>query len=123
MRFCLSPRCPDVVEGRDSYCAQHKPFVEPWAGSKSEARGWEWTRKRRQALRRDGHRCTAVQDGHRCTETATEVDAIVPSAEGGSHLDLTNLRSLCSGHHKAKTEQDRLAGIARRKARRQGSKR
>ena len=114
MRYCLRPRCPEVVEGKGSYCPEHQPYVEPWAGSKSERDSWEARRVRARVLRRDNHRCTWTEpDGSRCRSVASEVDAVVPSAEGGSHTDPSNLRSLCSEHHRIKTEQDRRRGVDR----------
>lgn len=110
-RFCLSPGCPEVVDGKVSYCDRHRPAQQtPWRGSKSEARGWEWRRIRARVLKRDGHRCT--EPG--CPRVATQVDAIVPSARGGSHVDVDNLRSLCDDHHRNKTDEDRRDGIKRR---------
>lgn len=58
-----------------------------------------------------------MPEGGICRAPASQVDAIVPSARGGSHLDPKNLRALCEDHHKAKTEQDRRDGIAARKVR------
>ena len=108
-RFCLTPRCGELVSQRDYYCDTHRPKVEPWRGSKSQARGWAWSKRRVQILKRDAYTCT--EPG--CTRPATDVDAIVPSAEGGSHEDPSNLRSLCKPHHRSKTEADRLRGLRR----------
>jgi len=41
-----------------------------------------------------------------------EVDHILPLASGGSHQD-PNLQTLCGDCHKAKTAQDRRAGLTR----------
>jgi 5-methylcytosine-specific restriction endonuclease McrA len=107
-RYCLTPRCGMIVDGRSSYCDQHQPRREPWQGSKSRASTWEWKRMRRRILTRDGNRCVL------CGAPATQVDAIKPGAEGGSHLEPSNLRSLCTDCHAAKTEEDRLRGLRRR---------
>jgi 5-methylcytosine-specific restriction endonuclease McrA len=121
MRYCLEPRCGEIVEGRSYYCAPHTKKVEPWKGSKSQSKTWEARRVRPRVLRRDNYRCVWFDEGHRCTALATEVDAIVPSAEGGSHTDLTNLQSLCREHHKIKTEQDRRRGLERSRTKKGGS--
>ncbi len=44
-------------------------------------------------LERDGHRCQI--HGHRCTILATDVDHIVPLADGGAPYDPANLRAAC----------------------------
>jgi 5-methylcytosine-specific restriction enzyme A len=110
-RFCLTPRCSEVVAGRDSYCDGHRPKREPWAGSHSRASTRAWRRLRASVLRRDGHKCRG------CGAYATEVDAIVAAAFGGSHEDPANLQALCETCHKTKTDEDRREGVRRAAAR------
>lgn len=43
---------------------------------------------------------------------ATEVDHIVPHAEGGTDED-SNLEAICGPHHKAKTAEEAKRGIRR----------
>lgn len=63
----------------------------------------DWPKRRRRVLIRDGHRCThRSADGVRCSEPATDVDHIVP---GDDHRE-SNLRSLCAGHHRAKSSAE-----------------
>ena len=63
----------------------------------------EWPIIRLRILRRDGGRCTAVDvGGVRCSAFATDVDHI---ERGDNHAD-SNLRSLCGGHHRAKTARE-----------------
>jgi 5-methylcytosine-specific restriction endonuclease McrA len=53
-----------------------------------------WRQVRLQVLERDDHRCMVGDPG--CTSVATEVDHIIPLAEGGQRLDLDNLRGACT---------------------------
>lgn len=59
--------------------------------------GWtaspQWRRVRLQVLDRDGRRCQIR--GPRCRGAATEVDHIVPAADGGPLFDPANLRAAC----------------------------
>ena len=67
-----------------------------WTGSTRRARlPRDWPATRRRILDRDGHRCTWPG----CTLPATDVDHITP---GDNHTD-TNLRSLCTPHHRRKS--------------------
>lgn len=74
-----------------------------WVGSTRRAQlPPDWGRTRTRILHRDQHRCTWITDRHtnqRCDQQAVEVDHI---QRGNDHND-TNLRSLCSWHHKKKT--------------------
>lgn len=67
---------------------------------------------------RDRHRCTWRGDddgdgldraGRRCWKRGTEVDHIVP---GDDHR-LRNLRTLCKGHHRAKSSREGNAAQAK----------
>lgn len=114
-RFCLEAGCPEVIEGKGSYCQRHDPWErrQPWAGSASQANrrsGWQWTQIRKRVLRRDHYRCG-------CGRHASEVDHIIPVAEcvrrGLNPDDPSNLRAICTDCHARKTEQDRLRGVRR----------
>ena len=106
MRFCVSPGCSEVIEGRRlAYCPAHEPSRPAWAGSSSEAGTSRARAMRRKVLARDRYRCV------RCGQKATDVDAIVPSARGGSHTTMANLQSLCESCHALKTEYDRREGV------------
>ena len=113
----MSPGCPEVIEGKNSYCTGHDPWSRrsPWAGSASQrhragSSGWAWTALRKRVLRRDGHRC-------KCGRPATDIDHIIPVAEcvrrGLNPDDLANLQAICDDCHRTKTTQDRLRGIRR----------
>lgn len=65
---------------------------------------------RRRILKRDSHTC------QKCGDTAIEVDAIRPEAEGGSHTDPNNLWSLCGSCHDRKTRPEIRRGHQRRQA-------
>ena len=58
-----------------------------------------WRTVRALVLARDGHACQIRLDG--CTGTATNVDHIVPRADGGSH-DPSNLRAACEHCNKSR---------------------
>jgi len=112
MRFCLVPRCPNLVEGRRvTHCDEHKPKTNTWAQKNFErsSSGWEWRSIKKRVLRRDGSFCQAKG----CTDHATEVDHIVPIHQGGTD-DLSNLTSLCGAHHRDKSERERIAALRHR---------
>jgi 5-methylcytosine-specific restriction protein A len=67
----------------------------------------DWHNLRRTVLKRDGHQCTWHHQDMRCTAIATDVDHIGDPADH----DLSNLRSLCGGHHDSRT--GRQAATAR----------
>ena len=68
--------------------------------SQWSSKGRPWQRTRRRILERDGYRCQ-IPDVHRCTGYATEVDHIVPRAQGGPDRD-DNLRAACGNGNKAR---------------------
>lgn len=59
----------------------------------------DWPFIRARILSRDGYRCQMVWQGKVCGWKATDVDHIVPNDDDSE----TNLRSLCSWHHKRVT--------------------
>jgi 5-methylcytosine-specific restriction enzyme A len=72
----------------------------------------DWAKRKAATMRRAGNQCQAIDNGTRCPLPATDVDHIVPLAEGGTHA-LSNLAALCHPHHAIKSETERLRGIAR----------
>lgn len=73
-----------------------------------------WLQLRAQVLARDGYRCVWVDDtsGLRCPQRATDVDHIGKNEDHS----MANLRSLCRGHHAARTaRQAGRASAAKRK--------
>ena len=81
-----------------------------WEGSDRRSRlPADWPKIRLRVLRRDGGQCTALTEaGPRCTSLASDVDHIV----AGDNHDLSNLRSLCSYHHKIKSSREGAAALA-----------
>jgi 5-methylcytosine-specific restriction enzyme A len=66
--------------------------------------GWEWEKARKRVLVRDKYLCQLCMKAKR-VRVATDVDHIVPRAQGGSEAD-DNLQSLCGDCHKAKTARE-----------------
>lgn len=64
----------------------------------------DWPRRRRRILARDGSVCRLQLAG--CEVTATEVDHVIPAAQGGTDED-DNLQSVCTTCHRKKTIQQR----------------
>ncbi len=50
-----------------------------------------------------------------CLELATQVDHVVPVAEGGERYDPDNTMSLCVPHHREKTQQEARRGRERKR--------
>lgn len=118
MRFnqpCNVPGCPNLVPSGKGRCKDHPYERVKRTVSLSSAR---WKLLRREALERDGGRCTWLdEDGERCIEPARQVDHIVPTADGGED-EIGNLQSLCLRHHGMKTMlevRDRPASTPRPK--------
>lgn len=85
-----------------------------WSGSNRRSRlPKDWPKIRNRVLKRDQHTCTHIDDGIRCSERATEVDHIRP---GDDHRE-SNLRSLCSDHHQAKSSAEGGAALAAQRRR------
>lgn len=70
---------------------------------------------RKAAMTRDRRICQV--DGPYCLVEASEVDHIIPVAEGGTD-DVTNAQAVCRPCHKAKTKLERARGRLRAKGRR-----
>jgi 5-methylcytosine-specific restriction protein A len=73
----------------------------------------DWPKRRRSVMARGSGQCETVTNGVRCPAVASQVDHVVPVAEGGSH-DLTNLRAICIPHHATKTKGEAARGVARK---------
>jgi 5-methylcytosine-specific restriction enzyme A len=98
LRACV--RCGVPTE--DGYCDQHRP--KPWETSRRRENrtvsGWEEQRRARRVLDRYLGWC------HLCGKPgATEVDHVVPLAEGGPD-DETNLAPIHDHCHRAKTQAE-----------------
>ena len=73
--------------------------------------GRPWRRKREAVMKRDQYLCQLCKQKGRVTE-ATEMDHIVNVAEGGTD-DESNLQSLCTPCHDAKSQEEARRGAAR----------
>jgi len=106
-RPCTQPRCKNMAT-KHGRCDDHQP--EPWVSNKGKSRhergyGSKWVKVRGQALKRDGYLCqVCLRDG--ILTNATEVDHILNKAKGGTDA-LSNLQSICTKCHKAKTQAEK----------------
>ena len=63
----------------------------------------EWREVRKLVLKRDHYRCTRCPERYNLT-----VDHIIPLSQGGSPLDVENLRILCSDCHKTVDQEQQF---------------
>lgn len=96
-KHCLWCHQP-IPQGRRTRCGKVLCNEMIW-------QAYSWQRVTKMVMRRDKRKCVL------CGCEALEVDHIVPVSLGGSG-DMDNLRSLCSGHHKAETKRLRQLGAA-----------
>ena len=98
-RPCSKPGCPHrqpcPVHGGQRPPRERRPDSRPSASERGYDR--KWRRIRAQYLRLHP-RCVV------CGEPATEVDHIVPLADGGTNKH-GNLQALCKSHHSQKTNR------------------
>ena len=102
---CAYPGCIGLAAESERYCSVHKPLMqlhEQDRRGNSAQRGYgaRWRRLRLLVLARDS---VCRQPG--CNELSTDVDHIVPRAEGGTD-SMSNLQGLCHAHHSAKTAKE-----------------
>ena len=77
-----------------------------WTGERKLRLPPDWGRRRRLVIIRDKGMCQYQRsDGRKCGSKGTEVDHLEP----GDNHDLSNLRLLCSWHHKRKTQREAQA--------------
>jgi 5-methylcytosine-specific restriction protein A len=110
-RPCRAPGCAGKSTVRHGYCEQHEHLHQPWTrGNAGQGRGGRpWRRLREQVLARDKHLCQCGEcrkEGR--ARPATEVDHIVPKAEGGTDSP-GNLQAINTDCHKRKTAKESLA--------------
>lgn len=114
-RPCSRRGCPNLVEvGAGGYCPDHaaehraerNKRIDAQRGTAAQ-RGYDarWRRIRLMQLRKFPLCATCL--AAEITEPATEVDHIIPLAEGGTHA-FENLQSLCHPCHSRKTVQQSL---------------
>lgn len=104
-RPCPTPGCPNLIEGPDRWCPpctrrrqRHTDRDRAPAGRRGYGATWRKLRTMKLA------RSPGCEWPEGCTRAATDVDHIVPLAEGGTNL-LENLRSLCHPHHSSVTQR------------------
>lgn len=95
-------------------CGKPAPKGQPcscrpaFEGSTNKASGRKWRTLRASKLRSQPY-CQHIG----CHRLATEVDHILPLAEGGDQYAWSNLQSLCHQHHQQKSTQDAMRGKTR----------
>lgn len=109
-RPCTYPGCAALVRDGGRRCAAHP--LQQWTKSRQgttteRGYGWAWQQLRVQILDRDRYLCMECQRNGR-VRLATEVDHIVERADGGTDRP-SNLQSLCSPCHKAKTDSSQAS--------------
>ena len=83
--------------------------VQPPEENYGQGRGGRpWRRKRARILARDGKLCQPCKAAGRLT-LATQVDHIVPKAEGGTDEE-DNLQAICAPCHDAKSRTEATRG-------------
>lgn len=107
---CCGPGCRQLVQGQ-RYCDDHADLAKPWATREGSGRGGRpWRRLRAAVLARANHlcQCSECKALGRLRE-ATEVDHIIPLAQGGTDC-MSNLCAINADCHAAKTRRDAQAG-------------
>jgi 5-methylcytosine-specific restriction protein A len=100
-RICA--RCGGLAQqGQPCAC---RPAFE---GSNHPGNSRRWARCRRSQLK-----AQPICGWPGCRLLATEVDHVVPLAEGGSRWSSSNWQSLCGGHHAQKSTLDAQRGKTR----------
>lgn len=85
-----------------------------WAGSDRKARLPDnWQELRKAVRERSGGRCEVIKkNGQRCWDRATDCDHIKP----GDDHSLSNLRDICTWHHRRKSSREGNAAQAEQRA-------
>lgn len=106
---CSQPGCPNLV--KKGYCSNHKHLTPKSRYDKSRASaakrgyGHTWRKLRKMVLSRQ-----PICQMHGCNEWSTDVDHIVPKAQGGDNR-FKNLQGLCHRHHSIKTMREQQITI------------
>lgn len=104
--ICPTPGCPQPMP-----CLEHErpAWTKRTRPVRSRTSTAAWSRRRNAVLRRDRHTCQT------CGAIGNQVDHVTPVSEDGTD-ELTNLATICDPCHKAKTEGEKQAGLARWRA-------
>ena len=102
VRLCLEPRCPNPSTGKGRCDEHRKPIERERSRQRREAtkgvyKRKRWEMARRFVLRRDPI-CKVCDNA-----LSTEVDHVVPLADGGDPYDPVGLQGICSPCHWRKT--------------------
>ncbi|WP_421868103.1 HNH endonuclease [Marinobacter adhaerens] len=110
---CRDKLCRMTTREKHGYCEAHADQAKSWTrGRAGRGRGGRpWRRLRDQVLERDRYLCQPCKRDRKATP-ATEVDHIVPEAEGGATV-AGNLEATCHPCHQAKTQREALRARAR----------
>ncbi len=99
-KMCGAEICSSIVPSGTKYCERHRREKQ-WRGGDSRRSGTTAHKARRlRVLRRDNYFCQLRYEG--CTQLATDVDHVVPLAEGGADSD-SNCAASCSSCHTKKS--------------------
>ena len=112
---CRHAGCGALVHDGSGFCGEHQAdrkigkFGDERRGSRqSRGYGAEWEQTRKRILSRDNGLCQPCLQGGRL-RPATQVDHVVPKAEGGTDDD-SNLQAICKSCHQAKTAAEAVRG-------------
>lgn len=105
-----APRLRQMPRMAPRHCVQ--PTDENYGKGRG---GRPWRRKRDRIMARDGRLCVPCRAAGRLT-LATEVDHVVPKAEGGADDD-SNLQAICDDCHAVKTKAEAARGVGRKSKR------
>ena len=102
---CRHPGCGALAQGKP-YCEKHekdvknvsrKRFDKTRPSSAKRGYSWKWQKLRKVKLRQN-----PICEADGCDQPASEVDHIVPMAQGGGN-ESENLQALCKACHSRKT--------------------
>ena len=107
-KHCAHPGCPNLVEAGRRYCPEHEKEEQKRINanrdpSKAKQYDERWRRLRKLVIHREPL-CRQCKKEGRLT-LATEVDHIIPLAQGGTN-ELDNLQPLCHSCHSRKTAKE-----------------
>ena len=105
---CRDKLCNRTTRDKNGYCEEHADQAKSWTrGRAGRGRGGRpWRRLRSRVMERDRYLCQPCKRA-RLVTPATEVDHIIPEAEGGATVD-TNLEATCHPCHQTKTQREAL---------------
>lgn len=108
---CTHAGCGNLAE-HHGRCGEH-PHPHRWGQRPRERERYGLTSQQRRNLwasirRRDHHRC------YQCGQPGTQIDHVMPLAEGGARADPTNLAVICGPCHQRKNATETARSNQRR---------